>query len=387
MHKILLLSLFSAAGFGAFAQNSSKKPLDHSVYDSWQSVTNDRISNDGKWVLYAVKPQQGNASLVITSAKNTNKLTIPRADTARFTNDSKYALFLIRPYYAATRMARIKKKRPDQFPKDTLGLMVLGNTAITKIPGVRSFKVADKASVIAYLAPSDTVARPAANDTSRRAIATTIAPPTREGANLTVRQLLNDKERTFKYVTEYQLSKNGKMLAYSVVAPRRSRDNVKSGVYLYDIEKDVIKPVSTGRGTYRNITFDDAGVQLAFAAEKNPEKALIKPFKLYYYNTAKDSAIVISAAGAPGMTNNWAVSGDGRIYFSKSGKNLFFGTAPIPKAVDTTLVDFETAKLDIWNYKDDYLQPQQLNNLQRELRRSYLAVIHPNEANHKLIQC
>lgn len=385
MRKILLLSLFSASTLGAFAQTASKKPLDHSVYDGWQSVTNQNITNDGKWVIYVVKPQQGDASMVISSAKNTNKITVPRADTARFTNDSKYAVFLIRPFYAATRMARIKKKKPDEMPKDTLGFMVLGNAAITKVPGVRSFKIAEKAPVMAYLAPSDTVRKPAAGDTSKRAIATTIAPPTREGADLTIRQLANGKQRTFKFVTEYQISKDGKMLAYAVTAPRRSKE-VQSGVYLYDIEKNTVKALSSGRGTYRNLVFDEAGKQLAFTAEKNPEKAPVKPFKLYYYNTGKDTAMAIAGPNMAGIMPKWSVSGDGRAYFSKSGANLYFGTAPIPKPVDTTLVDFETAKLDIWNYKDDYLQPQQLKTLQRDLRRSYVAVIRPEDANAKAIQ-
>ncbi|RYE05627.1 MAG: S9 family peptidase, partial [Sphingobacteriaceae bacterium] len=100
----------------------------------------------------------------------------------------------------------------------------------------------------------------------------------------------------------------------------------------------------------------------------------------------KDSAEVIAAPNSAGMPEKWAVSGDGRVYFSKNGNRLFFGTAPIPKPADTTLVDFEHAKLDIWNYKDDYLQPQQLNTLQRDLRRNYLAVIVPSEANHKMTQ-
>lgn len=385
MRKILLLSLFSVTGFTAFAQKAIKKPLDHTVYDGWQTVANQMITNDGKWVVYVVKPQQGDANLVLTSSKNTGKITVPRADTARFTSDSKYAVFLIRPYYAATRMARIKKKKPDEMPKDTLGLLTLGSTAITKVPGVRSFKIADKAPVIAYLAPSDTVKKPAAGDTSRRATATTIAPPTREGADLTIKQLLTGKQRTFKFVTEYQLSKDGKKLAYAVTAPRRSKE-VQSGVYVYDVDKDIVKPISSGRGTYRNLVFDETGKQLAFTAEKNPEKAPVKPFKLYYYSTAKDSATVIAGAGTAGVMPKWAVSGDGRVYFSKSGSNLFFATAPIPKPIDTTLVDFETAKLDIWNYKDDYLQPQQLKTLQRDLRRSYLAVIRPTEAGAKVIQ-
>ncbi|GAB2689426.1 prolyl oligopeptidase family serine peptidase [Mucilaginibacter koreensis] len=385
MHKFLLTTgLIAATAFQSFAQTSPKKPIDHSVYDGWQSISNERISNNGKWVVYAVKPQQGDANLYITNVNGSSKLQIPRGDTARITNDSKYGIFLIRAFYSDTRQARIKKKKPNEFPKDTLGIITLGSNNVTKIAGVRSFKVAEKASVIAYLAPSDTVRKPAAGDTSRKAIATTIAAPTREGANLTVRQLTSNKYRTFDYVTDYQLSKDGKLLAFAVTAPRRNA-KVKSGVYIYDINKDELKEVSTGRGTYKSIAFDEDGKQLAFCAEKNPERAPVKPYKLYYYHVGADSASVLAAPGSAGMPDKWAVSGDGRVYFSKNGSKLFFGTAPIPKPIDTTLVDFETAKLDIWNYKDDYLQPQQLKNLQRELRRSYLAVIYPGEAGKRTI--
>lgn len=385
MRKLLLLPILCFLFDAVSAQTFAKKPLDHSVYDGWQSITNERISDDGTWIVYVIKPQEGDANLVISTAKNSNKLRVPRADTARITADSKYAAFLIRPFYKDLRQARIKKKKQDEFPKDTLGLITLGSKQITKIPSIRSFKVAEKASVIAYLSSADTLKKPVASDTSKRSVAQTIAPPIREGADLTVKQFLSNKQRTFKYVTDYQLDKNGKLLAFAVTAPRRNKD-IKSGIYLYDIEKDVVKTVSTGRGNYRNLVFDEAGKQLAFTAEKNPEKALVKPFKLYYYNTTKDSAQVIAAAGSAGMPEKWAVSGDGKVYFSKNGSRLFFGTAPVPKPADTTLVEFEHAKLDIWNYKDDYLQPYQLKNLQRELRRSYLAVTIPAAANQQMVQ-
>ncbi|TSD66587.1 S9 family peptidase [Inquilinus sp. KBS0705] len=386
MKKILLPALLLLGFWNANAQKVSKKPLDHTVYDAWQSINNEHISNDGKWIVYVVDPQQGDADLVISKANNTNKFTVPRADTVRITNDAKYAVFLIRPFYEQTRQAKIKKKKKNEMPKDTLGIVVLGKNQVEKIPAVQSFKIADKASVLAYLSPSDTVKKPEAADTSKKAIATTIAPPTRDGAELTLRQLLNGKQRVFKYVTDYQLTKNGRYLAIAVTAPKKSKD-VVSGLFVYDIEKDILKAISTGRGNYRNLTFDDAGKQLAFTAEKNPEKALVKPFKLYYYTlSAKDTASVIAQQGAMGIPDNWAVSGDGKVYFSKSGNNLFFGTAPIPKSADTTIVDFEVAKLDIWNYKDDYLQPQQLKTLQRELKRNYLAVIHTDGDIKKTVQ-
>jgi dipeptidyl aminopeptidase/acylaminoacyl peptidase len=385
MNKFLLVLLAITVTYVSASAQTAKKPLDHTVYDGWQNIANERISDDGKYILYVIKPQEGDARLVITTPKNNSPLAVPRADTARFSSDSRFAAFLIRPFFKNIREAKIKKKKPEDFPKDTLGLMTLFTGETIKIPAVRSFKLAEKAPVIAWLASTgDTVKKPAAGDTSKKAVAATIAPLTKDGADLTVKQLMNGKLRTFKLVSEYQLSKNGKFLAFSVTAPKKSKE--KSGLYVYDIGNDELRQVSNGRGTYRNLVFDESGKQLAFTAEKYPEKALVKPFKLYYYNALKDSAEEIAAPNFAGMRANWAVSGDGRVFFSKTGNNLFFGTAPIPKPADTTIVDFEVAKLDIWNYKDDYLQPQQLKNLQRELKRSYLAVIRPGDGTKKIIQ-
>ncbi|SHL88404.1 prolyl oligopeptidase family serine peptidase [Mucilaginibacter sp. OK098] len=385
MKKLLLSAFILFVVYNVSAQSVKKKPLDHTVYDGWQSIDNEHISNNGKWIIYVIKPQEGDAQLVITDAKNSSKFRVQRADTARITADSKYAVMLIKPFFKDIRQAKIKKKKPAEFPKDTLGIITLGENNVEKIPAIRSFKIAEKAPVVAYLSPADTLKKPAAADTSKKAIASTIAPPTREGAELSVKQLLTGKTRSFQYVTEYQLTKNGKLLAFAVTAPKKSK-RVKSGLYVYDIDKDTLKMVSTGRGNYRSLVFDDAGKQLAFTAEKNAEKALVKPFKLYYYNSLKDSAEAIAAPNSLSMPDKWAVSGDGKVYFSKSGGSLFFSTAPIPKPIDTTIVDFEVAKLDIWNYKDDYLQPQQLKNLQRELRRGYLAVIRPVSGDKKLTQ-
>jgi len=387
MRKLLLLLVSALFYFGAAAQVHNKKPLDHTVYDSWQSVDNEALSNNGGHVLYTVKVQQGDARLVITDASHKHILQIPRADSAVFTNNSRYAVCLIKPFYKDVRQAKIKKKKQEDFPKDSLAIVNLSTEKIKKVADVRSFKTAEHAPVVAYLssAQTDTIKKPAAGDTSKKAIANTVAPPTREGDDLTVMQLLNGKQRTFKYVNTYQLSKNGKLLAFAVTAPKKSTV-VRSGLFVYDIDRDSLKYVSTGRGNYSNLTFDRLSSQLAFTAEKNPEKALVKPFKLYYYSLLKDTADVIAGPASAGMPDRWMVSGNGKVFFSKKGDLLYFGTAPIPKPADTTIVDFEVAKLDIWNYKDDYLQPQQLKNLQRELRRSYLAVINLSANAKKTIQ-
>ncbi|HEY0732991.1 MAG TPA: S9 family peptidase, partial [Chitinophagaceae bacterium] len=138
--SIVLLLVYTIV----FAQ---KKPLDHSVYDGWQSIGERLITADGKWVAYTITPQEGDADLYIRSADNISiKTHIPRGYNARFTEDSRFLVFRIRPVYKETRDARIKKKKPEDFPKDSIGIVELGKGDLVKIAKVKSFKMPEKAS-------------------------------------------------------------------------------------------------------------------------------------------------------------------------------------------------------------------------------------------------
>ena len=81
------------------------------------------------------------------------------------------------------------------------------------------------------------------------------------------------------------------------------------------------------------------------------------------------------------IPEGWMVSDNGRISFSKAGDYITFGTCPIPREKDTTLVEFEQPKLDIWSWNDEYIQPIQLKNLNREKKRTYLAKINIDGTN------
>ena len=53
---------------------------------------------------------------------------------------------------------------------------------------------------------------------------------------------------------------------------------------------------------------------------------------------------------------------------------MLFGTAPILIPKDTTIPEIDRVNVDVWNYKDDYLQPQQLKNKDNEEKRSFTAI-------------
>ena len=157
---------------------------------------------------------------------------------------------------------------------------------------------------------------------------------------------------------------------------KNSKDSLsKASVLLIDLGNMQKKTISTGGNDFKNYSFSEDGSQLAFVAERNAKpKDLQKFYKLWYYKDGMDTASMIADKNSVGMKIGMTVSEFGTTSFSKTGKRLFFGTAPIQPPRDTTLVDFENAKLDIWNYKDDYLQTVQLNRLQRDLQENFLAV-------------
>lgn len=392
MPKLLLALLLTSVCSFSYAQQPSKKPLNHQVYDGWQSISSERISNNGQWVLYSVTPQEGDASLVIRNLNSKRVITVPRVSSAEFTQDSKYAVFTIKPFFKDTRAAKIKKKKADDMPKDSIGIMALGNSGILKIGRVKSYKLAEKSSnVIAWLmekSPADSLKKKVSGtkDSDLLADDETAVPASRqEGTDLILRKLTAGTQKIFRSVTDYSLSQNGKYLAYVSSGSKKDSLNMP-GVFWYDIEHDALKRISSGKGTYKNLSFDETDNQFAFTAEKGPEKALRKFPVLYYFIASADSAKVIADKNTAGMPADWAVSNEGRIFFSKNGEKLFFGTSPVQQAKDTTIVDFEVAKVDVWNYKDDYLQPMQLKNMETELKRSYMAVIFPKKAGQKLIQ-
>ncbi|HAO45754.1 MAG TPA: peptidase S9 [Chitinophagaceae bacterium] len=194
----------------------------------------------------------------------------------------------------------------------------------------------------------------------------------------------DNKERTFKLVSEYYFDKKGTKLL--VETTKNSKDsNSKALVLLYNLAADKLDTVMKAFNDAKSFSFDEEGAQLSFVAERDSSaKALQKFYKLWYYTGGQDSARLIAEKNTVGMQLGYTISENATLRFSKDGQKLFFGTAPIKAPKDTTLVDFELARLDVWHYNDDYLQPQQLKQLDAELKRSYLAVWKPGD--DKIVQ-
>ena len=370
--KYLLTSSFILFILNLFAQ---KAPLDHSVYDKWQTVSEKKISNNGSWVVYTIDPQEGDGNLIIQSSQFVQNITIiPRGYNATITNDNQFVVFLIKPLYNAVRNAKIKKIKSEDFPKDSLGILNLNTLTITKIDGVKAYQIPKDANgLLAVLLQKK-------NDSGKK----NGVEPVDIGSDLLIKYLNSGKSAVLKNISEFKWSKNGKLLLAEGRYSPYSAGSLNC-MLVYRSLENKIDTISKRGNEFMNFDIDENAYQVAFVAERDSSISnLVKFYKLWYWKNGMDSAIVLADKNTVGMKVGWTISPFAQLGFSKSGKRLFFGNAPIKAPKDTSLVDFELSKLDVWHYNDDYLQPQQLRNVEAANKKSFLALMDIN--NKKLVQ-
>ncbi|WEK68255.1 MAG: prolyl oligopeptidase family serine peptidase [Candidatus Chryseobacterium colombiense] len=378
-----------------------KKPLDHSVYDNWQNIGARKISNDGKWISYSVDAQEGNSNLFLYSVKNKISKQFVRATKADFTNDSKFAVFQIRPLYKDIKAVKDKKLKQDKLTKDSLAIVNLFTGTTEKIPNVKGFKIPEKGgSYVAYLLEN---MKDKSDDASDKEDGDDKKDEDKNAKplQLVVRNLLDGKSTTYDNVTRYEFSKNGKQLVFVTKKPEEKKTKDKKGekdsgdekiaekkdndkskpkkyaletVQVVDLQKGSVTKISEIEGDFSQLSFDEEGNQLAFVGTSSAQNDLVKLYQLYYFNFKTNKKETVTNENAQ-MRKNWVVSENRFPIFSKSGKQLYFGVAPKPVAKDTAMIANDHAVVDIWNYKDDYLQTVQLKELKNDLKKSYAAVM------------
>ncbi len=381
MHRITLLAAMALMLPSAVV--SQKRPLDHAVYDSWNSIQDRRISDDGRWVLYSLVPQDGDAVLHVRHAQTDVAYTIPRGRAGRFADGARFVAFRIAPELALVREAKKEEKKPDEQPKDSLGILNLSTGVVVRIERVKSFKVPEDAGGwLAYLLEKGEAQKDSAEEGGEQAKEETAAEEEsqkkkkkdkQEGTVLVLRDLDAGVEHRYEHVTEYGFSKNGRRLEFAT----STKDGTHDGMFLVNVGDSETRTLMSGEGVYKSAAFDEAGNQLAFMSNQSDYGADQPAFSLYYWRDGADDGNAIVTFETSGVPNGWWVSEHGGLSFSDDGSRLFFGTAPRPDPEpEEETPEWEEVKLDVWNWRDPLLQPNQLVQRDSDLERTYRAVVH-----------
>lgn len=357
MKKLLLSSITCLLFFAAIAQ---KKALKHSDYDSWKNLSRQKISNNGKWVSYEINPQKGDSYLYIYNSE-TNKLdSVQRGYSARFTSNSKQLIFKIKAQYDTIRQAKLDKIKKEKMPKDSLGIWNLTNNTIKKVAKLKSLKTAkEKGQWISYLVENDKIQKDSTKKAKKNKFKT---------GKLNILNINSKEEYTFSMISEYIISED----ASSILFIRKTKDSLlTSTINIFDTKTKKNKQIDSIFGEAKNLCLSSDGSKAAFLISTDTCKN--KTYRLKYFTKGKYKTIV--DIDNKNLEKDYTVSEYGEIFFSNNSDKLFFGARqkPINEKKDS-LLEEEKYHLDVWNWKDPLLQPQQKLEAEKELKRTFLCV-------------
>lgn len=397
---MMLLAFFFGIHATTWAQ---KAPLNHDVYDDWQSYRKRSISDDGKWIIYNVNPQEGDANLYLQeSFKKKEKQKFHRATNAQILHGDKHLVFNIKPFYKDIKADRVnkKKKKKDktELAKDSLGIYNLKTHKLEKTADVLSYKTAkENGNYIAFV-----------QELTKENPDTTAKKKEEKYQLLSIRNLNTNKDFTYENPDQYTFSENGNYLAFSLKQEKKKdkkseeekdeetdseeteettekeEEEKPQGLYLVDTKNFQVHQVIDSTGTYSHLNFNEEANLLSFIATHDKEDEEVKDYYLYLYNL-ETKELQKFDEGISGMPEDYVISQYYAPKFSKNSSKLYLGIAPKEIAKDSTFIEEDHAILDIWHYKDEYLQTQQLANLKKDLEKSYLSVIHLNQTD-KLVR-
>jgi dipeptidyl aminopeptidase/acylaminoacyl peptidase len=418
----------------AQSQTSTKRPLNHQDYDSWRTISSQQLSRDGKWLGYAYMPQDGDGDFIVRNLSSGKEYKFPagalppppviipgeanpevepprRNLTIRFTSDGLYAAANYFPAKAETEKARKERKSADQTPKGGMILVKLEDGSSTRVGDIKAFQIPEKGGAWIAMhkegpagaaAPVAAVAPPGdfdefGGDQQRRGGGGGAGAGGRAaqfGSDLILRNLQMGEaaDRVLPNVTEYSFARDGKVLVYAV----GSRKDDENGVFAVTPGNAGAAPVAiaAGKGRYAKVAWDREQTQLAFVTSK--DAATVRPAKFAVYawdRAAGGEAKLVVANQVAGMPQGMSIVDRGAVGFSRDGKKLYVpvgrsGRDALPEggapAAPVASADDPKVTMDLWHWKDDFVQPMQRIRANIERARTYRGVYHI--AEQKFVQ-
>lgn len=335
---IAFILMFSGTIGQVYAQ---KKPMDSSVYDSWQYVTSSKIPYNGRYLFYSISEQEGDNVLYIKDLQNGKTISVPRGVSANISKSGNVAVCIIRASYKDRREAKIAKKKDYEMPKDTLAVINLKTGDINKLPNIGNYDFGNDLTGIL-------VAKKEQTEKSEKGRTPLLV--------IDSRTMHVD---TICGVNKFNLSDNGERLIYSVMPEKKDSTGLME-IYsrsfvtgqnemIYSCDREI-----KVKGFY----FNENASKVAFYAQPDTSSEYKDVRNIYIADFSGDcshEAKPIITNELAGMPEGFGISEKSTIHFSENEDYLIFGVKELPKEEKDTVPDFEKVRMQVWVWNDDYL--------------------------------
>ncbi|WP_455672333.1 prolyl oligopeptidase family serine peptidase [Phocaeicola sp.] len=340
--KYLVLAFCVWTVSPALSQTATKS-LTVDDLTAWQRISEQAISDNGKWVACKMEPWEGDATIYLYGRQGKEVASFSPADKFTFSASSNYLLVTQKPAKAIIDSLKVLKTKKDKMPMNTLVIYSLeGKQEL--IDSLKTFKLAQKADWVAY----------------QRGC---------KDSTLYVRSLDGSSVLQFPAVKDYEFAKESSMLYYTSAGDGKE---TKPGLFALNPEKGSPTLVKEGKGVFKQTVFDEKGEHLAFlyCEEKDSCYKAMSLWLSEHQSPAKE----IATRGNRAFPEGWVISDNGALQFSKSGARLFFGTSPQPRQKDTLQLAENRPNVQVWSWDEPVQYTVQQFNKAKDLKKNYQAV-------------
>ncbi|KAB2813732.1 alpha/beta hydrolase family protein [Phaeocystidibacter luteus] len=387
----LLLPLFSLA---------QQRALTHDDYDGWKAITNYTYTHFGDHIAVETSPQRGDSHVELFRVRGGRVVaTLERASSPSFTADGKWLFVNVSPPYAEVRALKLKDTKKEDMPKDHLVRVNVRNGEMDTLFNVASFKVhSNHGAVIAItLEDEPEVEEEEEADSTEVEVETDFIVDgddehgsgyfSKTAKRLVVWNLETNKRDTIDRVTTFKWAEDVDIIA----GVRSAGDSTQPSEFFTANAATVgnsqgwMSVIDTAFEDISQFTLNSTGSKIAWLRTSDSADADVRYYELRTSDGAKMGATIIATDDTQ-MPGGWMLSPHSSLNYSKDSKSLYLATMPVPfvPEEDTTVLDEERVKLDIWSWNDEEIQPMQKVNADSDKKQSYTARL--NLANSKLFQ-
>ncbi len=380
--KLLKIQRYTAIillffGFGISQLNadeiSDKRELTIADFDMWNSINDQVLSDDGAWLAYYLKPQLGDGELVIKGTEDKTVYRLPRGTEPGFGYNDKTVIYTIVP-------PEDEFGNPEKDVKKKLGIFNIAGQDTTIYDRLNRYLLSENKTWLAIII-SDTTEMKEESDTIN---AGNENLENREnGSTLILKNLKTNEEIRFENVKEFSFDKNERYLIYVI----SSDDESVNGIYSRELANDASDKIVTGIGSYKDITWDEPGDQIAFLVNRDTSETKNKPWKIYTWEAGEEKAQLLMDPGiTEGFPETMKIANNPELMWSKSTNSLFFKIQETEdeEENDTSVSPEEIPDVNIWHWQDVLIHPQRETRKDELANIGYLSIFHLQE--NKFIQ-
>ncbi|WP_378179525.1 alpha/beta hydrolase family protein [Aquimarina sp. SS2-1] len=371
--NIIVLFFFSFTTL-IFAQ---KRSLAHKDYDLWKNITDTKISRTGKLIVSVIETstKRGDGYIEIYNTSNNKKFSFFNGFDSSITNDESFVIFKRRPKYEKVRKERKKKIKKEKQSKDDLFIYdVKNNRIFDSIIRVSSYKIPEASDgwlVIEKFKNKKTQENDKEKDTlkTKDTVKTKLGKAFQQKYALVYDLRTGTKDTIFQ-IKNFVLSEKGDRFYYTKKNQKKKEKDV--GVFEYDIVSGSKVVIDTTKYLYDKLSVDKKGLQFCYIAAKDSTHVDSLQFELFYFKDKKLKTLVDT--NDKNLRESWELSRGDNPFFSESGNRLYFYSKP--KATyerDTTLLEDEIPQVDVWNWKDKMIQPEQNSKYEESKDKGYIS--------------